>query len=67
MSDIYNTWKGRSRKVIKKLSLVTGMVYQSDNYIGILLEVQDDISTLQLANKTLVQVQTNSLTIQINN
>lgn len=67
MSDIYNTWKGRSRKVTKKLSLVTGMVYQSDNYIGILLEVQDDISTLQLANKTLVQVQTNSLTIQINN
>ena len=67
MSDIYNTWKGRSRKVIKKLSLVTGMVYQSDNYIGILLEIQDDISTLQLANKTLVQVQTNSLTIQINN
>ena len=67
MSDIYNTWKGRSRKVIKKLSLVTGMVYQSDNYIGILLEVQDDISTLQLADKTLVQVQTNSLTIQINN
>ena len=67
MSDIYNTWKGGSRKVIKKLSLVTGMVYQSDNYIGILLEVQDDISTLQLVNKTLVQVQTNSLTIQINN
>ena len=67
MSDIYNTWKGGSRKVIKKLSLVTGMVYQSDNYIGILLEVQDDISTLQLADKTLVQVQTNSLTIQINN
>ena len=67
MSDIYNTWKGRSRKVIKKLSPVTGMVYQSDHYIGILLEVQDDISTLQLANKTLVQVQTNSLTIQINN
>ena len=67
MSDIYNTWKGGSRKVIKKLSLVTGMVYRSENYIGILLEVQDDISTLQLANKTLVQVQTNSLTIQINN
>ena len=67
MSDIYNTWKGRSRKVITKLSLVTGMVYQSENYIGILLEVQDDISTLQLADKTLVQVQTNSLTIQINN
>ena len=67
MSDIYNTWKGGSRKVIKKLSLVTGMVYRSENYIGILLEVQDDISTLQLADKTLVQVQTNSLTIQINN
>ena len=67
MSDIYNTWKGGSRKVIKKLSPVTGMVYRSNNYIGILLEVQDDISTLQLADKTLVQVQTNSLTIQINN
>ena len=67
MSDIYNTWKGRSRKVITKLSPVTGMVYRSDHYIGILLEVQDDISTLQLADKTLVQVQTNSLTIQINN
>ena len=67
MSDIYNTWKGRSRKATKKLSPVTGMVYQSDNYIGILLEVQDDISTLQLEDKTLVQVQTNSLTIQINN
>ena len=67
--SIHSTWKckGVNKNVPKARIPTIGMVYQSSNNIGLLVSIEDEYCTLQLADQTLVQVQTNSLTIQINN
>lgn len=37
------------------------MVYQSNNYIGALVAIEDDVATLQLKNKSLIKVQVQTL------
>ena len=66
MSDIYNTWKGKEKKVSKTFSPMIGMIYQSNNYIGALVAIEDDVATLQLKNKSLIKVQVQTLKIKIN-
>ena len=65
MSDIYNTWKGKEKKVSKTFSPMIGMIYQSNNYIGALVAIEDDVATLQLNNKSLIKVQVQTLKIKI--
>ncbi len=65
MSDIYNTWKGKEKKVSKTFSPMIGMIYQSNNYIGALVAIEDDVATLQLKNKSLIKVQVQTLKIKI--
>lgn len=65
MSDIYNTWKGKSSKVSKSSILMIGMVYQSSNYLGVLISIEDDDGVLQLKDQTKVKVQIKSLKIKV--
>ena len=65
MSEIYNTWKGKEKKVSKTFSPMIGMIYQSNNYIGALVAIEDDVATLQLNNKSLIKVQVQTLKIKI--
>ena len=68
MSDIYikGKWKGGGKKVSKTSSPMIGMIYQSNNYIGVLVAIEDDVATLQLKNKSLIKVQVQTLKIKIN-
>jgi hypothetical protein len=61
MSEIYNTWKGKEKKVSKTFSPMIGMIYQSSNYIGALVAIENDVATLQLKNKSLIKVQVQTL------
>jgi len=65
MSELYNTWKGKGRKVSKTSPPMIGMIYQSNNYIGALVAIEDDVATLQLKNKSLIKVQVQTLKIKI--
>jgi len=65
MSELYNTWKGKERKVSKTFSPMIGMIYQSQNNIGALVAIEDDVATLQLKNKSLIKVQVQTLKIKI--
>jgi len=48
MSELYNTWKGKGRKVSKTSPLMIGMVYEGVNkffgnkVVGVLVEMFDD-------------------------
>ena len=64
--NIYSTWKVIGKKVSKIRSPIIGCVYQSENYIGVLLSFDDNQSQLQLKDKTIITVQTKSLKIKIN-
>ena len=61
MSEIYNTWKGKEKKVSKTFSPMIGMIYQSSNYVGVLVAIEKDVATLQLKNKSLIKVQVQTL------
>ena len=65
MSELYNTWKGKEKKVSKTFSPMIGMIYQSSNYLGALVAIEDDVATLQLKNKSLIKVQVQTLKIKI--
>jgi hypothetical protein len=65
MSELYNTWKGKGRKVSKTSPLMIGMIYQSNNYIGALVAIEDDVATLQLKTKNIIKVQVQTLKIKI--
>jgi hypothetical protein len=65
MSELYNTWKGKEKKVSKTFSPMIGMIYQSQNNIGALVAIEDDVATLQLKNKSLIKVQVQTLKIKI--
>ena len=65
MRELYNTWKGKEKKVSKTFSPMIGMIYQSSNYLGALVAIEDDVATLQLKNKSLIKVQVQTLKIKI--
>lgn len=73
MSELYNTWKGKERKVAKSSSPMIGMVYQGvgkffgETVIGVLIEMfdQNDEAILQTVDNKLTSVDINSLKIVV--
>ena len=73
MSELYNTWKGKERKVAKSSSPMIGMVYQGvgkffgETVIGVLIEMfdQNDEAILQTVDNKLTSVDKNSLKIVV--
>jgi hypothetical protein len=71
MSELYNSWKGKGKKVAKTSSPMIGMVYQGvDKFfgkivIGILIEKfdQNDEAVLKTKDNKLISVDTNSLKV----
>ena len=71
MSDIYNKWKGKGRKVAKSSSPMIGMVYEGQDkffgktVIGVLIEMfdQNDEAVLRTVEDKLISVDRNSLKI----
>jgi len=65
--SIHSTWKckGVNKNVPNTRTPIVGMVYQSSNNIGLLVSIENEHCTLQLSDKTLIKVQTNSLNILI--
>lgn len=69
MSELYNTWKGKGKKVAKAFSPMVGMVYQGvDKFfgktvVGVLVEMfdQNDEAILKTIENKLVSVDKNSL------
>jgi hypothetical protein len=69
MSELYNTWKGKGKKVAKAFSPMVGMVYQGvDKFfgktvVGVLVEMfdQNDEAVLKTIENKLVSVDKNSL------
>ena len=74
MSELYNTWKGKERKVAKIFSPMIGAVYEGQNkffggtVVGILVEMfdQNDEAILQTKENKLTSVDKNSLKIVAN-
>ena len=73
MSELYNTWKGKERKVAKSSSPMIGAVYEGQNkffggtVIGILVEMfdQNDEAILRTKENKLTSVDKNSLKIVV--
>ena len=71
MSELYNSWKGKERKVAKSSSPMIGMVYEGvDKFfgktvLGMLIEMfdQNDEAILKTKDNKLVSVDKNSLKI----
>jgi hypothetical protein len=71
MSELYNTWKGKGKKVARASSPMIGMVYQGvDKFFGkivtgILIEKfdQNDEAVLKTKDNKLISVDINSLKI----
>lgn len=69
MSELYNTWKGKGKKVAKAFSPMVGMVYEGQDKffgrrtIGVLIEMfdQNDEAVLKIANGKIVSVDKTSL------
>ena len=74
MSELYNTWKGKERKVAKIFSPMIGAVYEGQNkffggtVVGILVEMfdQNDEAILRTKENKLTSVDKNSLKIVAN-
>lgn len=64
--NIKGTWNKHARRVPKTFSPMIGIVYKSQDYIGLLTSIQSDVATLRLKNNTLVQVQIKTLKAQTN-
>jgi hypothetical protein len=73
MSELYNKWKGKGRKVSKTLSPMIGIVYQGvDKFfgrdvVGVLVSIHNDNDEAVLRNKEnkLVSVDIKSLKIVV--
>jgi hypothetical protein len=71
MSELYNSWKGKGKKVAKTSSPMIGMVYQGQDkffgkiVIGILVERfdQNDEAVLKTKDNKLISVDKNSLKV----
>jgi hypothetical protein len=64
--SLKGTWKKKPKKSSKFSSIVLGMVYRSENYVGLLVSIQDEVATLQTKQKQLIEVDLNSLKIIVN-
>jgi hypothetical protein len=73
MSELYNTWKGKGRKVSKASPPMIGMVYEGTNkffgnkVVGVLVEMFDenDEVVLKTRENELVSVDKQSLKFKI--
>ena len=73
MSDLYNTWKGKEKKVSKTFSPMIGMVYEGvekffgKNVIGVLVELHEnnDEAVVRTRENKLVSVQIKSLKARV--
>ena len=71
MSELYNSWKGKGKKVAKTSSPMIGMVYEgTDKFfgktvVGILVEMfdQNDEAILRTKDNKLISVDKKSLKI----
>jgi hypothetical protein len=71
MSELYNTWKGKGKKVARASSPMIGMVYEGrDKFfgkivMGVLTEIfdQNDEAVLKTKDNKLTSVDTNSLKV----
>ena len=71
MSELYNTWKGKGKKVAKAFSPMVGMVYEGvDKFfgrrtIGVLIEMfdQNDEAVLKTKQNKYISVDKKSLKI----
>ncbi len=71
MSELYNSWKGKGRKVSKTSSPMIGMVYEGQDkffgktVLGVLVEMfdQNDEAVLRARGGVLISVDKNSLKI----
>ena len=74
MSELYNSWKGKEKKVAKIFSPMVGMVYQGQDkffgkiVIGVLIEMfdQNDEAVLRTKNQKVISVDIKSLKIIVN-
>lgn len=74
MSELYNSWKGKEKKVAKIFSPMVGMVYQGQDkffgkiVIGMLIEMfdQNDEAVLRTRDNKLTSVDIKSLKIIVN-
>lgn len=71
MSDIYNSWKAKGKKVSKKSSFMIGMVYtayyQTQQIIGILESLEDNQAHIRTKENDLFLVDKSTLKIVLNN
>ena len=71
MSELYNSWKGKGKKVAKAFSPMVGMVYQGQDkffgkiVIGMLVEMfdQNDEAVLRTKDNKVISVDKTSLKI----
>jgi hypothetical protein len=71
MSELYNSWKGKGRKVSKTSSPMIGMVYEGQDkffgktVLGVLVEMfdQNDEAVLRARGGVLISVDLKSLKI----
>jgi len=71
MSELYNSWKGKGRKVARSSSPMIGMVYEGQDkffgktVLGVLVEMfdQNDEAVLRARGGVLISVDKNSLKI----
>jgi len=71
MSELYNVWKGKGKKVAKAFSPMVGMVYEGQDkffgktVLGILVEMfdQNDEAVLRCRGGVLISVDKSSLKI----
>jgi len=71
MSELYNVWKGKGKKVAKAFSSMVGMVYEGQDkffgktVLGILVEMfdQNDEAVLRCRGGVLISVDKSSLKI----
>ena len=69
MSELYNSWKGKEKKVAKIFSPMLGMVYQGQDkffgkiVVGMLVEMfdQNDEAVLRTKDNKLISVDIKSL------
>ena len=68
MGEMYikGRWKGKEKKVSNTFSPMIGMIYQSNNNVGVLVAIEDEVATLKSKSGSLIKVHVQSLKVIIN-
>ena len=68
MSEMYikGRWKGKEKKVSNTFSPMIGMIYQSDNNIGLLVAIEEEVATLKSKSGSLIKAHVQSLKVIVN-